>query len=195
MYSSLEQFQEYLWLDVLEANQDELLESFLNTANSKLNNLCWVDSFEKKSYEQTIESRWICQTPRWLEFYLRNKPVLSIEKINWVEAWTKWTDYMIIYDRRAIFKKLNLNDWWMIDVEYTAWYETIPDDLKLMEMMLASGMRQEHNHEWISSYKLWDETITFWSKKWNNGAVLTPDDQYFSFTALLNKYKSFNLPL
>lgn len=194
MYSSLEQFQEYLWLDVLEANQDELLESFLNTANAKLNHLCWVDSFDLWTYNQTIEDRWISETPRWLEFYLKNKPVQSIDEINWQSAWTKWSDYMIIYDRRAIFKNLKLNDWWMIDVEYTAWYETIPDDLKIMEMMIASWMRQEHSNEWVSEYKLWDETIKFGSRTWNYG-TMSPDDQYFSFTALLNKYKSFNLPL
>lgn len=194
-YSTLAQFKEYIWIDVSDTSQDTLLSQFLNSANEKLNHLCWVDDFNLWARTQIIESRWVNETARWLEFYLRNKPVQSIDEINDESAWTKWTDYMIIYDRRAIFKKLSLDDWWMMKVEYTAWYQTIPDDLKLMEMMLASWMRQEHNYEWVSSYRLWDETITFGSKTSSNWATLSPDDQYFSFTALLNKYKNFNLPL
>jgi hypothetical protein len=195
-YSTLAQFKEYIWIDVSDTSQDTLLSQFLNSANEKLNHLCWVDDFTQWTRTQIIEKRWISDTARWLEFYLKNKPVSAITKLNWqAYSWTKWTDYLIIYDRRAIFKQLPLNDWWMLEVEYTAWYQTIPDDLKLMEMMLASWMRQEHNYEWVSSYRLWDESITFGSKTSSNGAVLSPDDQYFSFSALLNKYKNFNLPL
>lgn len=194
MYSTLAQFKDYLWIDQADTSQDTILTEFLNASNSKLNHICWVDSFEKWTYSQAIESRWIFETARWLEFYLKNKPVASIDEINDESVWTKWTDYLIIYDRRAVFKKLNLNDWWFLNVEYTAWYETIPDDLKLMEMMLASWMYLKKWEEWVSSYKLWDESITFWTITWSNW-TMTPDDQYFSFTALLDKYKNFNLPL
>ena len=194
-YSTLSEFKAYLWIDVSDTSQDSVLTQFLNSAYSKLNNLCWVDSFSKSTYNQTIEKRWIYDSPRWLEFYLKNKPVASIDKLNWSsDVWTKWTDYLIIYDRRAIFKKLELNDRWMLEVQYTAWYQTIPDDIKLMEMMLWSWMYQEQWKELVQSYRLWDESITFGSKKWSNW-TMTPDDQYFSFTALLNKYKNFNLPI
>lgn len=193
MYASLDQFKAYLW--ITDDSQDELLTSFLESAELKLNHLCGVDSFDLWTYTQVIEKRWIYDSPRWLEFYLKNKPVQSIDSMNGEDyEWVKWTDYLIIYDRRAIFKKLSLNDWWMIEVEYTAWYETIPDDLILMEMMIASWMRQSHNYEWVTEYKLGDETIKFGSSSWSYGSQ-SPDDQYFSFTALLNKYKNFNLPI
>lgn len=195
MYSSLAQFKWYIWIDTSDTSQDTLLTTFLNTANLKINNLCWVDSFASGTHTQKIEKRWIYDTPRWLEFYLKNKPVASIDKLNWENYdWVLGTDYLVLYDRRCIFKTLTLNDWWMLEVTYTAWYQTIPYDLQLMEMMLASGMRQEHNNEWVQSYRLWDEQITFGSKNWN-GSEMSPDDLYFSFTTLLNKYKNFNLPI
>ncbi len=195
MYSTLAQFKEYIWIDSTDTTYDTLLTNMLDSAWAKLNNLCWVDSFLKWTQTETIEKRWIYYTPRWLEFYLKNKPVVSINKMNWENySWVKWTDYLVMYDRRCIFKKLTLNDRWMIELEYTAWYETIPYDIQLLEMMLASWIRQEHNNEWVQRYKLWDEEITFWSKSWVYGNM-TSDDIYFSFTTLLNKYKNFNLPI
>lgn len=194
MYSSLAQFKEYIWVDSTDTSKDVLLTTFLNTAMEKLNNLCWVDSFFKWKFTETIERKWIFDTSRWLEFYLKNKPVVSIDELNGTQYnWVLWTDYLVMYDRRPIFKKLELNDWGLLNVKYTAWYEVIPYDLQLLEMMLASSMWQEHNYEWVQSYKLWDEQITFWSKAGSYG--ITPDQQYFSFTTLLNKYKNFNLPI
>lgn len=212
MYSTLAQFKQYLWIDSTDTSQDTLLTQILNSANLKLNNLCWVDSFELWTYTQTIEARWIYESIRWLEFFLKNKPVQSIDKMNWVNyEWTKWTDYLVIYDRRIITKKVSLNDWNMLEIEYTAWYDrnlqvewsqtpidTLPDDLKLLEMMIACWLLPDSLKSQcmigISEYKLWDETIRFWSKTSSNWAV-SEDDVYFSFTTLLNKYRNFILPV
>lgn len=194
-YSTLAQFKAYLWIDPSDTSKDTTLTLILDSANSKLNHLCWVDSFAKWEYTQLIEKRWIYEAYDRLEFYLKNKPVSQIKELNGiVYEWVKGDDYLVIYDRRICLKKVQLNSWDMLTIKYEAWYETIPDDLKLMEMMLGSWIYQSDWFEWISSYKLWDESITFWSRAWNYG-MITPDDQYFSFTVLLNKYKNFNLPI
>jgi hypothetical protein len=138
----------------------------------------------------------------WLQdwFYLTNKPVLSINKIWWDNySWVKWTDYMVIYDRKILFNRINFLDkikFWLLEVEYTWWYnrdngwvDELPDDLKLMQMMLVWWMWNSKGMEWVSSYKIWDESITFWSVNWQS-----PDEVYFSFKLLLNRYKTFNLP-
>lgn len=198
MYSNLTLFKQYLGIDVSDTTNDVLLTQFLNSATSKINNLCWVDSFDEWEYTEEIDWRKVIATSRWFEIYLKNKPVQQIEQINWVEyTWVHGTDYMIIYDRRIILKEVSLNDFWFVNIKYKAWYnrnnewvDELPDDLKLMEMMLASGMWQQHNYEWVSSYKLGDESITF-----GNKGDASADDQYFTFTTLLNKYKNFILPV
>lgn len=191
MYSNLELFKQYIGVSGNE--QDQLLTSFLQTAYQKINKLCWVDSFLLKDREQMVDLRAIVESSRGLEVYLKNKPVKLIKKING-EAYTgvKGKDYLVIYDRRVIFQRLPLNDFWFLSFEYEAWYneQDIPDDLKLMEMMIASGMWQQHGNEWVQSYKLGDEQIVFGSAS-GGGA----DDQFFSFKTLLNKYKNFNLPV
>lgn len=198
MYANLTLFKQYLGIPASDTTNDNLLTMFLNSAEEKINNLCWVDSFDEWTYNEDIEARKVYATSRWYEVYLKNKPVQEIQTINWDDyAWIHGTDYMIIYDRRIIFKEIQLWSFWILSIWYKAWYnrnddwvDRLPDDLKLMEMMLASGMRQQHNYEWVSSYKLGDESITFGSR-----GNMTPDDQYFSFTTLLNKYKNFNLPV
>lgn len=191
MYSTLELFKSYL--KVSGNDQDALLTTFLQSAHEQINKLCGVTSFKFSTYTQEVDARAIVDSSRGLEVYLKNKPVKAIKKING-EAYTgvKGEDYLVIYDRRVILKKIPLNSFWFVVFEYEAWYsqDDLPDDLKLMEMMLASGMRQQHGQEGVQTYKLGDEQITFGS---TNGS--SPDDQFFSFKTLLNKYKNFNLPV
>ena len=191
MYSNLELFKQYI--GVSGNDQDQLLTSFLKTAYQKINKLCWVDSFLLKDRDQMVDLRAIVESSRGLEVYLKNKPVKIIKKINGeVYSGVKGKDYLVIYERRVIFQRLPLNDFWFLTVEYEAGYaqEDLPDDLKLMEMMIASWMWQQHGQEGVQSYKLGDEQIVFGSAS-GGGA----DDQFFSFKTLLNKYKNFNLPV
>lgn len=191
MYSTLELFKSYL--KVGGNDQDALLTTFLQSAHEQINKLCGVTSFKFAAYTQEVDARAIVDSSRGLEVYLKNKPVKLIKKINGeAYAGVKGKDYLVIYDRRVIFQRLPLNDFWFLTVEYEAGYaqEDLPDDLKLMEMMIASWMWQQHGNEWVQSYKLGDEQITFGS---TNGS--SPDDQFFSFKTLLNKYKNFNLPV
>ena len=205
MYSNLTLFKQYLGIDVNDTTNDVLLTQFLNSATSKINNLCWVDSFDEWEYTEEIDWRKVIATSRWFEIYLKNKPVQQIEQINWVEyTWVHGTDYMIIYDRRIILKEVSLNDFWFVNIKYKAWYnrnnewvDELPDDLKILEMMLAcwilpDSMKEEF-HIGISSYKLWDEQIVFGAKSSAN--TQSAEDMYFSFSYMVDKYKNFNLAI
>lgn len=197
-YATLEELKQYLW--ITDNTNDNVLTEMLNTSYLLLNHLIWVDTMNLTTGVEFIEANKLYTN--WLQdwFYLTNKPVLSINKVWWENySWVKWTDYMVIYDRKILFNRINFLDkikFWLLEVEYTWWYnrdndwvDELPDDLKLMQMMLVWWMWNSKWMEWVSSYKIWDESITFWSVNWQSA-----DEVYFSFKLLLNRYKTFNLP-
>ena len=197
-YATLAELKQYLWIS--DDTNDNILTEMLNTAYLQLNHLIWVDTMNLTTGVEYIEQDKLYTN--WLQerFYLTNKPVSIITKIWWENyQWVKWTDYMVIYDRKILFNRMTFLDkikFWLLEVEYTWWYnrdnewvDELPDDLKLMQMMLVWWMRNSKWMEWVSSYKIWDESITFWSVNWQSA-----DEVYFSFKLLLNRYKTFNLP-
>jgi hypothetical protein len=210
MYSSLSQFKSYLWIPSSDTSKDEQLTMILNSACATINKICWVDSFDEWTYEEEIDARKIYINSFWYNIFLKNKPVSSIDKINGENySGVKGSDYMISQQRRAIFKKFDwINDFWFVTITYTAWYnrartewqttiDDLPDDLKMLEMMVAcwylpDNLKEEY-HVWISSYKLWDEQIVFGAKSSAN--TQSADDLYFSFSYMIDKYKNFNLAI
>jgi hypothetical protein len=206
MYSSLSQFKSYLWINEADTSKDAQLTMYLQSAYSTINKICWVDSFNLWSYEEDIDARKIYINSFWYNIFLKNKPIASIDKINGVNYdGVKGSDYMISQQRRAIFKKFdNINDFWFVTINYTAWYnrsnewvDELPDDLKMLEMMVAcwylpDNLKEEF-HVGISSYKLWDEQIVFGAR--NSANTQSSEDMYFSFSYLIDKYKNFNLAI
>lgn len=203
MYSSLSQFKAYIGIDQTDTSKDAQLTALLESACETLNHLCGVDSFDLWDYEENIDLRKLYVNAFGYNIFLKNKPVQSIKEINGTNYdGTKWTDYMITNQRRVIFKSFNCNsDFWFITIKYSAWYnrnnewvDELPDDLKLMEMMLACGNLPDQMKTdlsiGISSYKLWDEQIVFGSK---TSSTQNMDDLYFSFTVMLWKFKNFTL--
>jgi len=200
-YATLAQVKDYLW--ITDTSNDSLIQHLLNSSYYLLNKLIWVTTLNGWSVTEELNLgdiyKWVWYY--WFNIYLKNKPVSAITKINWTAyTWVKWTDYMITYDRKLTIKDLDnyivsLN-FDVFEIEYTAWYnrddswvDTLPDDIKLMQMMLVSWLYNKKGNEWIHQYRLWDESISFWSQN-NMGA----DDMYFSFKTMLDKYKSFYLP-
>lgn len=203
MYSSLSQFKAYIGIDQNDTSKDAQLTALLESACETLNHLCGVDSFDLWDYEENIDLRKLYVNAFGYNIFLKNKPVQSIKEINGTNYdGTKWTDYMVTNQRRVIFKSFNCNsDFWFITIKYSAWYnrnnewvDELPDDLKLMEMMLACGNLPDQMKTdlsiGISSYKLWDEQIVFGSK---TSSTQNMDDLYFSFTVMLWKFKNFTL--
>lgn len=202
MYSSLAEFKNYIW--VYDDSIDSQLLLFLNSANSLLNKLLNIDSFDEWIIDENIKLdssfSWSFSWSWLISIYLRNKPVKEILEIN--DSVYSW-NYLIVNDRKIIFNDNSLyskiNSFWFIKVKYRYWYnrgntwewiDELPYDIKLMEMMLASWFYQNKWFEWVNSYKLWDEQIVFWNNNW-----ISSDNMFFKFKCLYDKRKCFNLPM
>lgn len=200
MYASLSQFKDYIWICQADTSKDVELQLMLDSAWDQINKLCGVDSFLSNTYEEDIDIRKIYTNTFWYNIFLKNKPVGAIVEINGeAYTWAKWVDYMVAESRKIIFKNFNYSTWfWYIHVKYIAWYSSneLPDDLKIMEMMLACGKLpwelKIKAMTWVSSYKLWDEQITLWAKA---GTTDTVDDVFFSSKYMLDKFKNFTLAI
>ena len=190
MYSTLNEFKIYLW--ITDDSRNTELTMFLQSANGTLNKLLRVDSFE--AWEKTENVKRILQDWNNVCIFTKNRPVEQILEIGG-ETYhgTNWSDFIVLCDRKVVFKWSSIlnkiNDFGVLTVKYKYWYSVIPPELKQLEMMLASWYVQQKGNEGVSSYKLWDEQITFGNR---NGQ--TADEMYFSFKTLLNKRQNFILP-
>lgn len=197
MYSNLTLFKNYLWIDASDTTQDEILTFYLNSANCSINKYCGVQSFDKNQYEEIVFIKeWYSWT---IEMYLNNKPVISLDSI-WGTAYEgeKGKDYLVVNERKVILTATKNPQivLWYLPIIYTAWYDRsnewideIPADLQLVEMMLATWLKQsKESLGGIQSYKLWDETVTFWSWSGDNADMI-----YTRVKSILDHYKNFKL--
>jgi len=205
-YATLAQVKDYLGISW--TSEDTVLQQLLDSSYYIINNLLNVDTLNETTGIEQVDAKNIYSNVwyYWYNIFLKNKPVSAVTKINWTSyAGAKGTDYIIVYDRKVVIKDLynyitNLQRDYF-DIEYTRWYDrdlswttpwpndTLPDDIKLLQMMLVSGKYNTKWSEWLKQYKLWEETITFGTINWQSA-----DDIFFSFKIILDKYKSFILP-
>lgn len=189
-YASLTQLK--LHLGITDSSQDSLLNDLLSTTYYVINSLLDVDSFnqaattEKFSLDD-IRSRW--------EVLAKNYPVTSITHINGtVYSGALWTDYTIQLKRQLwidnLWTYLNNLPFPFFTITYVAWYDRdnswvdeLPEDIKLLQLKLCTQEYNRMKTTWLSSYTLWDESMSF-----SAGAL---DDPMVKM--ILSKYKKANV--
>lgn len=200
MYVTLAEFKDYIGVSWNES--DSTLTSILKSAEELLNKLCGVTTFDQTEDEELVDLRKVYTNYNGLNMYLTNKPVQSILQVNGENYNGVYgVDYIIVQDRKVMFKNLTVNDnfgfmkikyKWGYDRQAQVWDATVdqlPEDIKQMVKMLASGMWLKKDYQGVSQYRLWDESISF-GTVWEQ----TAEQQYYDFVKILNKYKNFNLP-
>lgn len=200
MYVTLAEFKDYI--GVSWDQSDSTLTTLLKSAEELLNKLCGVTTFDQTEGEELVDLRKVYTNYYGLNMYLTNKPVQSILQIDGTDYnGVLGADYIIVQDRKVIFKNLSVNDnFGFMRIKYKRGYnraalvgdatvDQLPQDIKTMVMMLAGGMWQTKDYQGVTQYRLGDESISF-GNVWDQ----TAEQQYFKFTALLDKYKNFNLP-
>jgi len=193
-YAQLTDVKTYLWISW--SGEDTSLSALLLQSYYLLNNMLWVDTLN-----QTTKTEVITRIYNDGTFWVKNWPTTALLTVDWESyTWVLNTDYQIIRKRQLIVK--DISDY-MTDLEfnnvtitYTAWYDrdetgttpwwgdTLPDDIKLMQMMLIGWLRSQAGNEWVSEYKLWEENIKYWTASWVVESKDVP-----TFNNLLSMYK------
>ena len=172
-----------LFLTLSWTSEDTLIDSLIVDSEAIINSLFDVDSFEEWTRTDMLKFNYKDQV-----YYLKNMPVSSIDKINGI-AFTGsiWDEYLIVNNRQVIIRA-TLTPYFIdlkfeyFEIEYTAWYQVIPNWLKAMMKFLVGWLYNQRKTIWISQYSLWDENITFRN-----------DWEYSQFKKMYNTHKKLKL--
>ena len=155
---TLAELKSYLW--ITDDTQDDIIQIYVDSANEYITNYIWrnITQADYTEYEDWDWQRTII---------LKNYPVNSITSFQ-VNSWTIETperedvdDYKLVPEEGKIFLTFYLNRWFQnYKIEYNAWYDTIPWDLKLAWLKIAWSYYNDS--DWIKTESVAWDSITFW---------------------------------
>lgn len=161
MIISLSELKAYLWITTTD--QDTLLNIFIDSANDFVETYIWR---ELTSQEYTEYKDWDWQRIILLENY----PVTTISSFQYNQWTIDEEDFVDVDDSTyklspkiwKIFLTFYQRRWFQnYKIVYTAWYSTIPWDLKLATLKLAAWYYNNKTSDWIKSETVWWDSITF----------------------------------
>lgn len=159
---TLTELKTYLWITT--TSQDDLLNLLKDWAIKFIKTYIWreieaIDYIEYKDWN-------------WQTELLLNYPVNTLTSIS-LNTWTLnipvWevveaTNYKLSNEIWKVFFVSYLSRWfWNYKVIYNAWYTTIPWDLKLACLKLASKYYNTRTSDWISWESVNWDSINFWT--------------------------------
>jgi len=216
MYASFDKVKADLGLT--DKTKDTILAQMISDADAYLNSMLQIDSFDKQTFKEQIQVKYINKTTIYSKMYLKNFNVSSLTKVNG-KAYTGilGTDYMIQHSR--VIHMTDLYNYTLelkfpyFEIEYVGWFERwdwntkedeLPAEIELMARLLVVGLYTEKYPVWygatvngvngmwnITNYKLWDEQIQIGAKFGVNGSFVTFRDEASrsQFQQLFTKYK------
>lgn len=168
------------YLGISWTDQDDLLQIFVDSAND------WVKSYLGKNIK--ADDYVDIKNGDWQRYILLdNYPVNSITSFEY-NGWTldvaDWVEldksrYELDPDVGKIFLTFYKHRWFQnYRISYNAWYTSIPSDLKLATLKIASRYFNNINSDGIQREKVAGDSITFESENISNDVL-----------AILNNYK------
>lgn len=139
--------------------------------------------------EELIETR---QVIHGRDIFLRTPNVSAIHKINWIDyEWEIEKDFFALRPQGRKVRIMNLckylnNDtmWkWVFKIEYKAWFDPIPEDIKMAQCLLIAYQYMKDWGKTILKYVMWPRTVQYDSADW----------VYNDAMKILNRYKQVNL--
>jgi hypothetical protein len=88
-------------------------------------------------------------------FYLKNSPITDVTKVNGVDPGSVGTDFIIESNRIELKNPLTPSTTfpYRYTIEYSAGYSTIPEDVKLAVLTLASAIYTTKGSQGVASFR------------------------------------------
>jgi hypothetical protein len=176
MYITTSEASNYLWISW----EDNLINTLISIAETKINNYLWVTSLETATYtdeKYDFNSNW--------PYYLKQINPTSLTKVDTV-VFTG--DYQLQGRELRFYMPLVCNNtkWNKIKFTYVAWFANIPDDIKKVMYDLIGFYYNNRKTNWITSFTQWQITVNYW----NNKSQQENEDMILNW---LQKYKKNNI--
>ena len=168
MIITLSELKDYLW--ITDSSQDTILEIFVDSANKYITNYIWRNI---TAQDYTEYKDWDGQRIILLDNYPVNK-ITSFKVNYWTIDTPDWVDvdaneYQLVPEEGKIFLTFNKRRGFQnYEIEYNAWYDPIPWDLKLAWLKIAWSYYNTKDTDWVKSESVAGDSITFWAKETDN---------------------------
>lgn len=190
MIVTLAEVKIFLWIDASDTSQNDLLNLLINSMDAVVKSV--IGDIESSQKTVTFE---LCDIKRCLSEVCLLAPdinITAVNQINWTNyTWVLWTDYFIRKpsNRNICFKTLEsyINyDSGYIDITYTSWYASIPEDIVYATLNLISLSYNTDKWQTVKSYKVGDVSVSLWSSEQTDTII-------DSVNSILSRYKTFTL--
>jgi len=181
MYTKLADVKNYL--DIEGTSCDAEISQLISWIEAEINSILDIDGFNSETTTDTIALKDVyVYNGSYSALYLRNFNVKTVTQLNG-SAYTGIlnTDYKVLNSREVRIKDLSNYssnaDFGSVDITYTYWRDSIPDDIQLLaKLMVAKKYKMNNpgysrsdgkmNMEGVSEYQLADERIKY--SQWHN---------------------------
>lgn len=155
MYITLEEAQTYLWVTW----DDALITSLITKWQAQINNTLQYISFEQAIYEE--EHRYKSTWP----YYLKQVNPTLVSQIDGADLqWSYKLEWRMLRFETA--PQLIDTIWNTITIKYTAWFDTIPTDIKetlkdIVKLYYRTAKSSSNIDDRIKSLEQWTLKVTY----------------------------------
>ena len=170
-YTDTQNVKNKLGIDTSDTSMDQQIDYYIDNTKPIMDTLLWCDLTTKKQRKDTIKYSNIYKYGYNYVISLSCPNVDTIDTIDGnVYTWIKWEDYKITwYLKNEVYINQRFTTtpiyFELLEIEYTAWYDTAPQELSFAQDMLVEWLISQKLWRDIVSEKSWPRTVQFASKE------------------------------
>ena len=182
MYITISDYQTYIWR-TLSVTETATITALIAQTKYMIDRITWPLDQDDRDFD--IDFSYAYMKSGIVEIEFKTNNITIVKKVNWLSY--TW-GYKIIWKRSQIVQFFDINqvlnswnEWYTsFKVNVTCWYSTIPDDIKLANMIMVQTL--------ANPQRIWVKNETTWPHK------IEYTDQNMQFpdvvSSILSRYRS-----